>query len=301
MDISIFYTKFSPLILVLGIIILVILISFMLKKNTRNSKNSLPKSSYGTSPQITKSQLMSDNQSIHVTPEATNNEVQRKKKLANEYCDILQDIENNRASKIYMKTFQHFVLVYQTILGLYRRVIIKKEQMPDDLILLELKVALNNALQFAELTAKGFIIEFKPKIINKEDYLSKCMELDYEDLKSRLDDQQEILNREKSPFNFEGCLSATGSNLYELNKSFERQDIKACLNLGEIIKRNLQNQGCYSFFADDPEVCSDPLLSRQYYEKERSDITELPGLFARQNDEYFLIDQYQCAGTRRKK
>lgn len=283
-----------PLSLVV-VITVVISIMFLFKR-----KKNKPESKPNIQPQVSQKveRPLVKEKTKNILVEKCDDTAQ-KKKLAEEYCDTLQEIENNRATNVYSKTFLHYAPLYQTLFGLYRRVKEKKEKMSDDWILIELEVALRNAAQLTELTVDGFSVKAKPKITDRERIFSKCMELEVEDLKSRLDDQQKTLRHEKSTLNFEKYLSTTGRDLYKLKEAFERKDVETCLDLAKPVEENLRRQGCLIFFADEEPVKSNPLLRRSYYEED-ADTTELPGFFFKnEKGEYFLIEP--CLGRRRKK
>lgn len=222
-------------------------------------------------------------------------ELREKERLADEYCDVTQAIEDLKCEEVYKKVFLRYANVYQTLIGLERG--LERNELSDEEFLDEIEVALNNSRIERKLAEEGFLIDASPVIIDRDQYKKRCLASNLDTLQNSLAKQKKLLIYYQSMLNFKDFISVTGVDMYSITKSVTLGNKNACKQAISNIRTNLEKYGCFSIFSDDPAVASDESMRVDFID-DSPNATELPGLFIKgKKGNYVLIGT--CCGTRR--
>lgn len=222
-------------------------------------------------------------------------ERKKKEKLADAYCEILQEIENLKAEEVYRNTFLRYARVYQVLLGLERRY--EMEGMPEAVFLDEIEVEFDNSRILKQLSPEGFTVQVNPVAVDKEAYKEKCLSLDVKTLAGELKKKENDLAYYQSLPGCKGYIAKTGKELFFLKQKVSCGKMKECLSIISVIHKTLEECGCFAVFADDAHVGRSEEL-RVHFLDDLPEATELPGLYTKNKmGELLLIGH--CGGTKR--
>lgn len=222
-------------------------------------------------------------------------ERRKKEELTDEYCEILQEIENLKAEEVYRNTFLRYARIYQVLLGLERRY--EMEGMPEAVFLEEIDVEFNNSGILKQLSPEGFTVQVNPVAVDKEAYKNKCLSLDVKTLAGELKKKEKNLAHYQSLLNCKDYIVKTGKELFSLKQRASNGKMKECLEIISTIHKTLEECGCFAVFADDMRIEKSKYLKADFLD-DLPEATELPGLYIKNNmGELLLIGH--CGGTKR--
>lgn len=222
-------------------------------------------------------------------------ERKEKEKLADAYCEILQEIENLKAEEVYRNTFLRYARVYQVLFGLERRY--EMEGMSETVFLDEIDVEFNNSRILKQLSSEGFAVQVNPEAIDKEAYKDECLSLDVKLLAGELKKEEKNLAHYQSLLSCKDYIEKTGKDLFSLKQMVSYGKMKECLSIISVIHKTLEECGCFAVFADDARIIRNAYLKADFLD-DLPGATELPGLYIKNNrGELLLIGN--CGGTKR--
>ena len=222
-------------------------------------------------------------------------ELREKERLADEYCDVTQAIEDLKCEEVYKKVFLRYANVYQTLIGLERG--LERNELSDEEFLDEIEVALNNSRIERKLDEEGFILEIPTSKIDRDQYKRQCLTQSLEAIQSALVRQEALLAHYRSMLDCKEFITQTGADMYAITQWVHAGNVEACRNAISNIQMTLKNHGCLALFADNPVFDFDPEKKAKFID-DIAGLAELPGLFTREkNGTYKLIGN--CCGTRR--
>ncbi len=222
-------------------------------------------------------------------------ERQKKEKLADAYCEILQEIENLKAEEVYRNTFLRYAHVYQVLFGLERRY--EMEGMPEAVFLDEIDVEFNNSRILRQLSSEGFAVQVNPVAVDKKAYKDKCLSLDVKTLAGELKKKEKNFAYYQSLLSCKDYIEKTGKELFSLKQMVSYGKMKECLSIISVIHKTLEECGCFAVFADDARIVRSEYLKADFLD-DLPEATELPGLYTKNKmGELLLIGN--CGGTKR--
>lgn len=222
-------------------------------------------------------------------------ELKEKECLADEYCRVVQEIEDIKSEEVYKKLFLRFSNVYQILIGLERR--LNQNDISNEEFMEEVHMALENSRIGHQLSEKGFLVEQIPVVIDKKYYKGLCLDLSIDELQNDLAKQKKMLAHYQSLMSFKNHILQTGTDMYSVSQAVLSDNVEACKEAISRMRLILEKCGCYCIFADHPAFAADENIRVDFLD-DGADATELPGLYAKgKKGNYVLIGT--CCGTRR--
>lgn len=216
--------------------------------------------------------------------------------LAEQYCDVIQKIENKKAEEVYGRFFLKYGMVFQTLIGIARRY--KQQDMTDEHYWSEMDILLENSSILRQVDSSGsFRIQFNSKQIDRQAGLEACEKLSLQSLRNVVKDRLHILEGYTIKTDFKALLAKIGPVLQSIGQAYTGRDLHACVSSCSALKEILERNNCHCLFAGDPEVAANPTIQVDFRD-DYPQATELPGLYTKMPDgSYVLIGD--CIGTRR--
>ncbi len=219
-----------------------------------------------------------------------------KERLTEEYCRLIEKIEEKKGEEQYRDIFLRYGSVYQNLLGLTRRM--RQGDISREEFLNETGIVFENSRITGQLSENGFSVRKEQETVDLEEYRRLCLSKDTETLSAAVEQQRRMLAHYSGFMNFKELIRTTGPALYEVSRRQKEGAAEGCAERIAFIREELKKNGCFPIFADDSRVAAEEGL-RVCFLDDSPEATELPGLFARgRSGKYELIGT--CCGTRRK-
>lgn len=209
--------------------------------------------------------------------------------LVSTYCELLQQTEQQKSLDVYRDLFNRTAPLYQTLLGLARRM--KAEGETQAWLLENAALAFDHMHPSIRLNATGFQVDV-PAIrqVDTPALRARCQATSAADLTAEINRMRAALRPAR--LSFQAIIEQTGPILFQLREAAQigspAEELIASLN------RVLEQNGCLPRYFDDPIIRNAESLRAQFI-VESPFATETPGLYIREGDRLHLIGM--CAGT----
>lgn len=229
-------------------------------------------------------------------PGPTPEELAEVKRLTEQYCELLQEIEDRQAEEAYGRFFLKYGTVFQTLIGVAHRH--AQEGMTEESCWSEMEIAMENSGILGQLDASGqFRISVSSGQIDRQAAMADCGKLSLPALREAVRGRRRVLEGYRRKMDFKALLAELGPVLQAVGQAYVQRDMGSCISACNGLRDILEENNCHCLFADDPAVLADSAIQVDF-RNDYPQATELPGLYTRTDDgNYALIGA--CTGTRR--